>query len=177
MTLHAAKGLEFPAVAMVGLEENLLPHSRAQGSDNELEEERRLCFVGITRAMRRLLLTSARYRTIRGVPERTMSSRFLEELPSEHVRHEDRSDDFADDFDSHDQRDESERSDPFASRSGSMDHYSERFPVGSRVRHPQFGVGEVLKLTPGGYARATVKFAQAGTKTLVLEYARLTRVG
>ncbi|MEM9066630.1 MAG: UvrD-helicase domain-containing protein [Planctomycetota bacterium] len=177
MTLHAAKGLEFPAVAMVGLEENLLPHSRAQGSDSELEEERRLCFVGITRAMRRLLMTSARYRTIRGVPERTMQSRFLEELPSEHVSHEDRSDDFADDFDSLDQRDDSERSDPFASRSGSMDHYAERFPVGSRVRHPQFGVGEVLKLTPGGYARATVKFAQAGTKTLVLEYARLTRMG
>ncbi len=85
MTLHAAKGLEFPVVAMIGLEEGCLPHARGLESPSELEEERRLCFVGITRAMRRLLMTSSRYRTVRGVPERTISSRFLEELPAEHV--------------------------------------------------------------------------------------------
>ncbi|MEM9373698.1 MAG: UvrD-helicase domain-containing protein [Planctomycetota bacterium] len=85
MTLHASKGLEFPAVAMIGLEEGCLPHSRANDSEEQLEEERRLAFVGITRAMRRLHITSARRRTVRGMSERTIPSRFLEELPTEHI--------------------------------------------------------------------------------------------
>src|SRR5690606_11023778 len=92
MTLHAAKGLEFPAVAMIGLEEGALPHSRARESEAELEEERRLCFVGITRAMRRLLITSARYRTQRGVVERTIPSRFLQELDPASVTVSDQAD-------------------------------------------------------------------------------------
>ena len=91
MTLHAAKGLEFGAVAMIGLEEGVLPHSRVASNPAELEEERRLCFVGITRAMRRLLLTSSRYRTVRGITERTMTSRFIDELPREHVQLSDQS--------------------------------------------------------------------------------------
>jgi len=94
MTLHAAKGLEFPAVAIVGLEEGLLPGQRAMDSDDDLEEERRLTFVGITRAMRTLLMTSAKYRTHRGVRERTIPSRFLAELPAEHITVSDQSDEF-----------------------------------------------------------------------------------
>ena len=86
MTLHAAKGLEFPAVVMIGLEEDLLPHARVREMPEQLEEERRLCFVGITRAERRLLITSARYRTVRGVPQRTITSRFIEELPKDSSR-------------------------------------------------------------------------------------------
>ncbi|MEM1329870.1 MAG: UvrD-helicase domain-containing protein [Planctomycetota bacterium] len=176
MTLHAAKGLEFPAVAMIGLEANILPHSRASGSDDELEEERRLCFVGITRAMRRLHITSARYRTQRGVPERMIPSRFLDELPSEHVRASDQSDAMddldqtlpGDGFGSYESR--------AAAHASELDDARAEFPVGSRVRHPQFGVGEVVKITGGGYARATIRFSEVGTKTLVLEYARLTRV-
>ncbi|MEK6703154.1 MAG: 3'-5' exonuclease, partial [Planctomycetota bacterium] len=85
MTLHAAKGLEFGAVAMIGLEDGLLPHSRALQAEAEMEEERRLAFVGITRAMRHLHISCARYRTTRGLAERTIPSRFLEELP-EHTR-------------------------------------------------------------------------------------------
>jgi DNA helicase II / ATP-dependent DNA helicase PcrA len=87
MTLHAAKGLEFDVVAMAGLEEGILPHARAQmaATDAELEEERRLCFVGITRARRHLLITRAAVRTKRGLPERTIPSLFLSELPEEHV--------------------------------------------------------------------------------------------
>src|SRR5690606_13747377 len=85
MTLHAAKGLEFRAVAMIGLEEGLLPHSRARESQAELEEERRLAFVGITRAMERLLITSAKYRTVRGLRDRTVPSQFLRELPEDGV--------------------------------------------------------------------------------------------
>jgi DNA helicase-2/ATP-dependent DNA helicase PcrA len=86
MTLHASKGLEFPAVGMIGLEEGTLPHSRAFESPSEMEEERRLAFVGITRAMRHLLVGSAQYRTIRGMTERMIPSRFLTEMNNEHVR-------------------------------------------------------------------------------------------
>jgi ATP-dependent DNA helicase UvrD/PcrA len=85
MTLHASKGLEFPAVAMIALEEGTLPHSRANESLAELEEERRLAFVGITRAMKHLQITSANRRTIRGMSERTIPSRFLEEIGSEGI--------------------------------------------------------------------------------------------
>src|SRR5262249_15611700 len=86
MTLHAAKGLEFPLVYMVGLEQELLPHRRAiVGGDSEIEEERRLCFVGMTRAMRRLTLTYADYRTVRGMNQRTLASRFLRELPIDEI--------------------------------------------------------------------------------------------
>jgi len=220
MTLHAAKGLEFKAVAMIGLEENLLPHSRAAESDDALEEERRLAFVGITRAMRRLLMCAARYRTHRGMPERTVPSRFLAELPKEHLAISDQSDTFADlagtDWDDTDQRMEDIEVAPARPRSqrtagpsggpsrglsrgpvggpGSTSGLGTRglggtgpsapkaavpvgaFPVGCRVRHPQFGVGEVKQSTPGVNARVTVNFQGVGVKTLVVEYARLTRL-
>ncbi len=165
MTLHAAKGLEFDSVAMIGLEEGLLPHSRAIGfgsTDDAMEEERRLCFVGITRAMRRLLMTAAKYRTLRGMEDRTIPSRFLGEIPSSELAVSDQSD-----FDS-DERDQSP-----APRGGGQ-RTPDPFPVGSTVRHPQFGIGTVQSVTAG--SRVTVRFRDAGIKTLVLEYARLTRV-
>lgn len=202
MTLHAAKGLEFKAVAMIGLEENLLPHSRAAESDDALEEERRLAFVGITRAMRRLLMCAARYRTHRGMPERTVPSRFLAELPKEHLAISDQSDTFADlagtEWDDTDQRMEdievAPRRRPVLGGAGRPGPQSSSgalrpspkpaspaipagaFPVGCRVRHPQFGVGEVKQSTPGVNARVTVNFQGVGVKTLVVEYARLTRL-
>jgi DNA helicase-2/ATP-dependent DNA helicase PcrA len=85
MTLHAAKGLEFPLVCLVGMEEGLFPHSRTLMSPDEIEEERRLCYVGMTRAMNTLVLTQARYRRRYGTdtPEPTTPSRFLEEIPAE----------------------------------------------------------------------------------------------
>jgi len=223
MTLHAAKGLEFPAVAIIGLEEGLLPHSRALTDDKQMEEERRLCFVGITRAMRRLHLTAAKYRTQRGLAERTIPSRFLEELP-EHTRSvSDQADAFqgldsswggardnadlrGDDF--------GDRRQPSSSRPGSFaaSHApsqgrrivpveqafdrtpqpspprpqgnplapkppaSDPYPVGTMVRHPQFGRGKVISTTRGTNARAVILFDGIGTKTLVLEFARLTRI-
>ena len=87
MTLHAAKGLEFPLVFLAGLEEGLFPHSRTLSSPEELEEERRLCYVGMTRAMNTLILTRAHYRRRYGndVPEVSIPSRFLEEVPSQLV--------------------------------------------------------------------------------------------
>ena len=85
MTLHAAKGLEFPLVFLAGLEEGLFPHSRTLNNPEELEEERRLCYVGMTRAMNTLILTRAHYRRRYGndAPEMSIPSRFLEEVPSQ----------------------------------------------------------------------------------------------
>ncbi|MHC4977246.1 MAG: 3'-5' exonuclease, partial [Planctomycetota bacterium] len=85
MTLHASKGLEFDAVAVVGLEEGLLPHGRALEDPDSMEEERRLLFVGITRARKHLMLSGARYRTHRGMHERTIASRFISELPDDTI--------------------------------------------------------------------------------------------
>ncbi|MDF1870778.1 MAG: UvrD-helicase domain-containing protein, partial [Phycisphaerales bacterium] len=92
MTLHASKGLEFPAVAMIALEEGTLPHSRAHESNEELEEERRLAFVGITRSMKHLQISNATRRTVRGITERTIKSRFLEEIGSENIIFSDQAD-------------------------------------------------------------------------------------
>ncbi|MCH8343302.1 MAG: UvrD-helicase domain-containing protein, partial [Planctomycetes bacterium] len=157
MTLHTAKGLEFSAVAMIGLEEGLLPHVRAADSDSELEEERRLCFVGITRAKRRLQLSRAAVRTHRGIREGTIPSCFLSELPVESIVLSD-------------QAGEGARLDD--ERDGAME-----FPVGSIVRHPKFGLGRVESIMPrAAGASARVAFPAAGTKTLILDFAPLERV-
>src|SRR6185503_8287660 len=83
MTMHSAKGLEFPVVVITGLEEGLFPHSRASDDEADLEEERRLCYVGITRAQRRLVLTSAARRRVFGDYQSTEPSRFVDEIPAE----------------------------------------------------------------------------------------------
>jgi len=190
MTLHAAKGLEFPAVAIVGLEEGLLPHSRARESDSELEEERRLFFVGVTRAMDRLLVTSARRRTHAGLSERTIRSRFLDELPAEHVETVDLADAWTDDesgpgagFPRAGARGGARGAGGAAPRAPGERVYvpegaDEGTPaVGSRVRHPQFGEGTVVAIVRGQNARAKIEFRHVGTKTLVLQYARLEVMG
>ncbi|MBX3403169.1 MAG: UvrD-helicase domain-containing protein [Phycisphaeraceae bacterium] len=177
MTLHAAKGLEFGAVAMVGLEERVLPHARVAEMPDQLEEERRLCFVGITRAMQRLLVTDARYRSFRGVPERQIASRFLAELPADLVSHSDQSDEFGGDDNGH----RSAWDKPSATiESTRRAHKAPQARIGGRalaegvlVRHPQFGIGRVEAVTGGQGARARIRFRDVGVKTLVLEYARL----
>jgi DNA helicase-2/ATP-dependent DNA helicase PcrA len=170
MTLHAAKGLEFPVVALIGAEDGLLPHSRAQTSPSEMEEERRLCFVGITRAQRMLLVTHARYRTIFGQTTPTIPSRFLQEFPAKFVQAEDVSEEESwtageDRFSEMSRLRENARSE------------TAQFPPGTLVRHPQFGLGRVLTINAyGAQTRAQVAFNTAGVKTLILQYANLERV-
>ena len=191
MTLHAAKGLEFHAVAIIGLEEGLLPSQRAMESDLSVEEERRLMFVGITRAMEHLLITCSKYRTQRGLQERTIPSRFLNELPKDQVIISDQSESWndADDFGSGGAvygRSRSgggaaaaytARREPAAEPVRGVDRTDVPFPVGSTVRHPQFGVGKVESITGMGVnTRARIAFRDVGPKTLVLQYARLERV-
>ncbi|MCH8823018.1 MAG: UvrD-helicase domain-containing protein [Planctomycetes bacterium] len=170
MTLHAAKGMEYEAVAIVGLEENLLPHMRAIGNEMEMEEERRLCFVGITRAKRRLQMSRAAVRTHRGMRERTMESRFLSELPSGSIICCDQS--FDEDID------DTEAYSPRSDRRLSTSVSSGEFPIGCVVRHAKFGLGTVQAITPRAIgASVSVSFSTVGTKTLILEYAKLERVG
>jgi len=154
MTLHAAKGLEFPVVVMIGLEEGCLPHSRARDDADQLEEERRLCFVGITRAQERLILSMAATRTIRGIRGPTVASQFLTQMPRELLNVRARAD-------SH------EIPPP-------MDELDATFQVGQRVRHPAFGVGKVMAISDGGSStRAVVHFERFGPKVLILEHAHL----
>ncbi len=186
MTLHAAKGLEFPVVAMVGLEEGLMPHTRAvmSASDAEMEEERRLCFVGVTRAMKHLMLTAAKYRTLRGNLERTIPSRFLGEMPQSELSISDQSDALGDldDTDWNDAKASQGTSAPTRPAGGiarSTAHPRaplHGFSAGMKVRHPQFGMGVIRSITTGAQPRAIIEFRDAGTKTLVLEYARLTKL-
>jgi DNA helicase-2/ATP-dependent DNA helicase PcrA len=164
MTLHAAKGLEFPVVAIIGMEEGILPHSRARGSTTELEEERRLCFVGITRAQKRLILSKAAYRSMRGIRERTITSPFLTEIPAEAVEVIDRTG--------------IEGIDSAGGESGYPDMTAGQFRRGQMVRHPTFGLGRIEQIGEGGqHTRAIVEFKRVGRKTLILEYANLEMVG
>ncbi len=168
MTLHAAKGLEFSAVAMIGVEDGLLPHERSQNSQHEQEEERRLCFVGMTRAMHHLFLTHVRYRTIFGQTRPAIPSRFLMELPEEPIERID----VSDEADEDDWLDTGRRQRSEAQRAAGA------FPPGTRVRHPQFGIGVVREVSPmGAHTRVRVAFNDVGVKTLILQYARLQRVG
>ncbi len=180
MTLHAAKGLEFPAVAIVGMEEGLLPHSRSRDSSSELEEERRLLFVGVTRAEDHLLLTNARTRTHHGMSERTIKSQFFDELPPAHVEINDLAGGWGggtsqSGWDTGKAIDDGEQRfvpDPEFASPGDLD--ADGLPaIGTRVRHPQFGDGVVVAVVRGMDAKAKIDFGRVGVKTLILRYARL----
>ena len=168
MTLHAAKGLEFPVVAMIGMEEGSLPHGRVREHPEQLEEERRLAFVGITRAEQRLIFSRANYRQIRGLRERTAASRFLTEMPIEMLEIVDLA--------------EAGMGGDRASERRLAEMESQRlagqFYRGQTVKHPQFGVGKISDISNlGQQTRAIVEFAKFGRKTLILQYARLEAVG
>ncbi len=166
MTLHSAKGLEFPLVFLVGLEEGLFPHSLSAEDPVRLEEERRLCYVGMTRAMQQLFVTHAESRRLYGREEYPSPSRFLSEFPPSLIE-EVRGGGIA------------RRGNPATGvwGSGSVGSGIEGFRLGQRVRHPKFGEGVVLRSEgEGSSARIQVNFAGVGAKWLVLTYARLEPV-
>ncbi len=162
MTLHSAKGLEFPTVFLSGLEEGLFPHRMSNEEPGRLEEERRLCYVGITRAMRQLYLTYAETRRLHGSDSYNRRSRFVDELPAELI---------------HEIRMKSS-----VETALGVHRQAPRNPVpeegalgiGRRVRHAKFGDGVVLQCEGGGErARVQVNFADVGEKWLMLGYANL----
>ncbi|MFJ8850223.1 DNA helicase PcrA [Streptomyces sp. NPDC102437] len=182
MTLHTAKGLEFPVVFLTGMEDGVFPHMRALGQVKELEEERRLAYVGITRARERLYLTRAAMRSAWGQPSYNPPSRFLEEIPDQHL--------------------EWKRTGPMAapagptsgitsslsssrSRSGPSGFATRRtsdkptvtLAVGDRVTHDQFGLGTVTAVEGiGDQAKATVDFGDERPKKLLLRYAPVEKL-
>ncbi len=164
MTLHSAKGLEFPVVFLAGMEDGLFPHQRSVADLAGLEEERRLCYVGTTRAMRQLYITYAEQRRLYGVDTYGQPSRFISELPAELVE---------------EIRPRLQVSRPaFVKRSGALDESpGSGMRMGSRVRHSKFGDGVVLNFEGNGpHARIQVNFESQGTKWLMLSYANLVRV-
>jgi DNA helicase-2/ATP-dependent DNA helicase PcrA len=182
MTLHAAKGLEFDLVAMVGCEEGLLPHARSREGTDDVEEERRLCFVGMTRARRRLWMTHAANRTVRGMRMGAMESGFLREIPEEHVERtgvtrswlEGGDDGSGDAGGGGDDAVDAPWTDEF--EPARPKGLGAQFPVGCQVRHALFGVGTVQAILPrGSVTSVRVAFRTVGVKTLVLEYAKLQR--
>ena len=177
MTLHAAKGLEFPYVFLAGLEEGLFPHAMSADDPKKLEEERRLCYVGITRAMQQLFISYAESRRVRGNESHNIKSRFITEIPEtcfELVR--------------------AQRAPLFQQRSGYQPSYSRNaytkhknlteqpspdtgFHMGQRVKHQVFGVGTIISAEgQGDSARIQVHFDDQGSKWLIASYAKLSRV-
>jgi DNA helicase-2/ATP-dependent DNA helicase PcrA len=163
MTLHSAKGLEFPVVFLAGMEDGLFPHQRSVADLAGLEEERRLCYVGATRAMRQLYITYAEQRRLYGVDTYGQPSRFISELPAELVE---------------EIRPRLQVSRPVFKRSSSLEESpAPAMRMGSRVRHSKFGDGVVLNFEGNGpHARIQVNFESQGTKWLMLSYANLVRV-
>ena len=186
MTLHAAKGLEFPLVVITGMEEGLFPHARSAGDTAELEEERRLCYVGITRAQSQLVLTSAARRRTFGEYRDTDPSRFLREIPAELV--ETSASPLARErqVPAHGRRraarGRAAGSAAAAPATTFFDYADEDQSAayvrpGMRVRHPRFGIGTVAGVEPlGGDVKVTVRFEAAGTKRLLGRYAKLEPV-
>ena len=188
MTMHAAKGLEFPVVILPGLEEGLFPHSRVRQEEQELEEERRLCYVGLTRAQQKLVLTSAARRRVFGEYQSTEPSRFLDEIPPELVEKVETYSGFGTI-----RRPSSYemRTNPYGAGKRKDDRVREETPTysyededqsatgmsfrpGLRVKHGQFGVGTVMSVEPvDGDYKLQVRFASVGPKTLRAKYARL----
>ncbi len=205
MTLHSAKGLEFPVVFLTGMEEGLFPHQRALAKEMELEEERRLCYVGMTRAMRDLYLTRARVRRIHGFAQETLRSRFLDEMPQGLIE----------ELDSWGPQ-ESYGTRSTAWNKGGFSRLEKAAPkstpsrrraarpvdakprakavstfdaapqtgemgflkVDARVSHAAFGLGNIVSVDGAGEnMRVTVEFDDAGAKSLLVAFAKLDPVG
>ncbi|HUI63089.1 MAG TPA: DNA helicase II [Steroidobacteraceae bacterium] len=160
MTLHTAKGLEFPMVFLCGMEDGLFPHQRSLNDLDGIEEERRLCYVGMTRAMKQLFLTYAEQRRLHGIDSYGMPSRFIKEIPEELI--------------------EEVRPKVQVSRPVAVGRFRAEEPeigglrLGARVRHRKFGDGVILNVEgSGAHAQVQVNFEHQGTKRLMIQYANL----
>ena len=170
MTLHTAKGLEFPTVFLAGLEDGIFPHSRTLGEKKEIEEERRLAYVGLTRAQQRLYLSRAEYRSSWGAPTYNPASRFLEEIPEEVIEWRSRS------VSSSSFTKRRDITAPPARATGKK-NVSLELAVGERVSHDTFGLGTVIALSgEGDRAEASINFGQYGEKRLLLRYAPVEKL-
>ena len=166
MTLHTAKGLEFPTVFLTGMEEGVFPHSRSLGEKKELEEERRLAYVGLTRAQRQLYVSRAEYRSAWGAPNYNPASRFLDEIPTEIIKWS-HGGDRAYSSVKTTRRFNAPPPKPTGKKSVTME-----LNPGDRVTHDTFGLGTVIAVTgDGDKAEATIDFGGYGQKRLLLRYA------
>jgi DNA helicase-2/ATP-dependent DNA helicase PcrA len=188
MTLHSAKGLEFPVVFVIGMEDGVFPHIRSLGEPHELEEERRLAYVGITRAMQHLTLTSAWSRMLHGTTQYNPPSRFLDEIPGDLI------DERGGTRMLRSRRDRTERQRIGANReriverameggrsgpTGPISSGAEQLGlrVGDDVRHAQWGEGVIIDIEGSGdKAEATVRFPSEGEKRLLLSWAPLEKI-
>lgn len=172
MTLHTAKGLEFPTVFLTGMEEGVFPHSRTLGEKKELEEERRLAYVGLTRARERLYLSRAEYRSAWGAPNYNPPSRFLDEIPENLIDWNKSASGFVSPpitrkkFPS-----------PPPPRATGKQSNSLQLALGDRVSHDTFGLGTVISVSgEGEKAEATINFGSYGEKRLLLRYAPVDKL-
>jgi DNA helicase-2/ATP-dependent DNA helicase PcrA len=184
MTLHAAKGLEFPVVFMAATEQGLLPHERSRQDEKELEEERRLAFVGMTRAKEELYLCHAQQRDFRGSLRYAVASQFLDELPSEGIEWEDLSATTRDPIQAFQQW----RGGSASAESGwtdagvrpkaiALSGEQPRFDEGAVVRHEKYGQGRVMEVNGyGSSQKVRVRFSRHGDKTFIAEMAKLVVV-
>ncbi|MEV5316353.1 DNA helicase PcrA [Streptomyces sp. NPDC052687] len=185
MTLHTAKGLEFPVVFLTGMEDGVFPHMRALGQTKELEEERRLAYVGITRARERLYLTRSAMRSAWGQPQYNPPSRFLEEIPAAYVDWKRTGavaapagpvSGVAASLSSSRSRSSASGASGFATRR-TAEKPAVSLAVGDRVTHDQFGLGTVVGVKgTGANAEATIDFGDAKPKRLLLRYAPVEKL-
>jgi DNA helicase-2/ATP-dependent DNA helicase PcrA len=175
MTLHSAKGLEFPVVFMAGMEEGIFPHAKSLLEEAEIEEERRLCYVGMTRAKSRLFLISAGCRRLYGTEGYNLPSRFLEEIPEGLVHRVERAGAYAGQAPARASVDEQAYEDRMPRHEDFSDEPDwQGLRPGMRVRHPQFGVGTIReRVGEGEGMKITVSFPRAGVKRLAAKYANL----
>ena len=173
MTLHTAKGLEFPTVFLTGMEDGVFPHSRTLGEKDEVEEERRLAYVGLTRARERLYISRAQYRSTWGAPNYNPPSRFLDEIPENVIEWRNESANSL--SPSLIKRSRVATSPP--PRATGKKISSIKLSVGERVSHDTFGLGIVISLAgEADKAEATIKFGQYGEKRLLLRYAPVEKL-
>ena len=172
MTLHTAKGLEFPTVFLTGMEEGVFPHSRSLGEKRELEEERRLAYVGLTRARQRLYLSRAEYRSAWGAPNYNPPSRFLDEIPENLIDWNKSASGFVTPPITR-----KKFSTPPPPRATGKQSASLQLSVGDRVSHDTFGLGTVIAVSgEGEKAEATINFGSYGEKRLLLRYAPVDKL-